>query len=91
MRIDKYLKVSKLIKRRAVAKELLSRQLFTVNGKIVKPSYEIKIGDVITLRLGQKMIEVEVMNIFPFTKGAQNKEMYKILKEKKIDVETQDK
>ena len=61
MRIDKYLKLSRLIKRRTVAKELLDRGIFTVNGKIAKPSSEIEENDIIVLPLGRHKLTVKVL------------------------------
>ena len=61
MRLDKFLKVSRLIKRREVAKEVIKRGDVLINQKSVKPSSEVKIGDIITLTLGQKIIEVKVV------------------------------
>jgi len=63
MRLDKYLKVSRLIKRRTVANEACGTDRVTVNGRAVKASYDVKIGDVIELRFGQRVLKVEVMSI----------------------------
>ena len=60
MRLDKYLKVSRLIKRRTVANEACDNGLVTVNGK---PSYEVKEGDQITLRFGVRTVTVEVLSV----------------------------
>lgn len=62
MRLDKFLKVSRLIKRRSVAKELASRDIFLVNDKPCKPSKEIKEGDKIDLLLGRHHLVVEVLS-----------------------------
>jgi len=61
MRIDKYLKVSRLIKRRTVANEACDSQRVSVNGRIVKASYEVKLGDIIEIHFGQRTLKVEVM------------------------------
>jgi ribosomal 50S subunit-recycling heat shock protein len=63
MRLDKYLKVSRLIKRRTVAKEAAETSHIEVNHVTSKPSKEIKIGDVITLHLGKKVIEIQVTSL----------------------------
>jgi len=63
MRLDKYLKVSTLIKRRVVAKDLADASKIEANGKIVKPNYEVKVGDKITINLPTKTIKVEVTSI----------------------------
>ena len=63
MRLDKYLKVSRLIKRRTVANEACDNGLVTVNGKPARASYDVKVGDVITIRFGQKALSVEVLSV----------------------------
>ena len=63
MRIDKYLKVSRLIKRRAVANEACDQGRITVNGRVVKASYDVKEGDVMEIKLGERVIKVRVVNI----------------------------
>ncbi len=63
MRIDKYLKVSRLIKRRTVANEACDGERISVNGRQVKASYQVKLGDVIEIAYGQRTLKVEVTNI----------------------------
>ena len=63
MRLDKFLKVSRLIKRRTVANEACDNGLVTVNGKPARASYEVKEGDQITLRFGVRTVTVEVLSI----------------------------
>ncbi len=63
MRLDKYLKVSRLIKRRTVANEACDNERVAVNGKVARASYEVKIGDVIEISFGQKIVKVEVVTI----------------------------
>ena len=63
MRLDKFLKVSRLIKRRTVANEACDAQRVEVNGRVVKASYDVKEGDVISIRLGDKVIKAEVTDI----------------------------
>ena len=63
MRIDKYLKVSRLIKRRAVANEACDQGRITVNGRVVKASYDVKEGDVMEIKLGERVIKVRVVNV----------------------------
>lgn len=63
MRLDKYLKVSRLIKRRTVANEACDNERVTVNGRVARASYDVKVGDVITFRFGQKALSVEVLSV----------------------------
>ena len=63
MRLDKYLKVSRLIKRRTVANEACDNERGTVNGRVARASYDVKVGDVITIRFGQKALSVEVLSV----------------------------
>ena len=63
MRLDKYLKVSRLIKRRTVANEACDNERVTVNGRIARASYDVKVGDVIAIRFGQKTLCVEVLTV----------------------------
>lgn len=62
MRLDKYLKVSRLIKRRTVANEACDEEYILVNGKTAKAGYRVKIGDVIELKYGKKTLKVEVLS-----------------------------
>ena len=63
MRLDKYLKVSRLIKRRTVANEACDAERVSVNGRVARASYEVKVGDVIELRLGARTLKVEVLSL----------------------------
>ena len=63
MRLDKYLKVSRLIKRRTVANEACDNERVTVNGKVARASYEVKVGDVIAIRFGERTLTVEVLAV----------------------------
>ena len=77
MRLDKYLKVSRLIKRRTIANEACGAGRVFVNGKVVKASYDVKVGDVIEIGLGNKNVKVEVTMILDTTKKEDAKEMFK--------------
>lgn len=79
MRLDKYLKVSRLIKRRTVANEACDAGRVQVNGKVVKASYDVKIGDVIEIAFGNKSVKAEVTMIADSIKKEDAKEMYKYL------------
>ena len=63
MRLDKYLKVSRLVKRRTVANELCDAKHVEVNGKIARASYEVKVGDVIAIQMGQNLMKAEVLSV----------------------------
>ena len=63
MRLDKYLKVSRLIKRRTVANEACDNERVSVNGRVQRASYDVKVGDRISIRFGQKELTVEVVSV----------------------------
>lgn len=63
MRIDKFLKVTKIIKRRTVANEAADNGRVAVNGRIVKPSYEVKKGDIVEIKFGDKISKFEILDI----------------------------
>ena len=63
MRLDKWLKVSRLIKRRTVANEACDNERISVNGRVVKASYDVKVGDVIAIRFGARTLTVEVVSV----------------------------
>ena len=79
MRLDKYLKVSRLIKRRPLAKDICEAGGVEVNGRPAKPSTPVKPGDVLTLRLGKRLIRVEVLATPDNPKASQAKEIYRLL------------
>ena len=63
MRLDKYLKVSRLIKRRTVANDACDAERVTVNGRVQRASYDVKVGDVISIRFGAKTLTVEGLSV----------------------------
>ena len=79
MRIDKFLKVSRLIKRRTVANEACDAERVSANGRVVKASYDVKVGDVLESRFGQKTVKVEVLSLSESTKKADAVAMYREL------------
>ena len=85
MRLDKYLKVSRLIKRRTVAKEVADHEKIMVNDKISKPSTEIKVNDIISIKFGTKLITIKVLNTNEYTKKEDSNLMYEIIKEEKVE------
>ena len=77
MRLDKYLKVSRLIKRRTVANEACDGERVSVNGRQVKASYQVKVGDVIEIAFGQHTLKVEVLNVNETAKKDEAPAMYR--------------
>jgi len=81
MRLDKYLKVSRLIKRRTVAKDVATAERIEVNGRVAKPATMLKVGDEITLRFGNRILRVEVQILSErVSKGT---ELYRVLEDTK--------
>ena len=77
MRLDKFLKVSRLIKRRTVANEACDNGRISVNGRVVKASYDVKVGDQISLRFGQRTLTVEVVSVQETVKQADAVTLYR--------------
>ena len=78
MRIDKFLKVSRVIKRRTVANEAADNGRISVNGKVVKPSYEVRVGDIVEIKFGDKISKFEILQI-PKVAGKDLPELIKLL------------
>ena len=79
MRLDKYLKVSRLIKRRTVANEACDAGRVTVNGKVARASYDVKVGDEIAMTLGTREVRVEVVAVQETVAKNDASMLYKIL------------
>ena len=79
MRLDKYLKISRIIKRRTVANEACDAGRVTVNGKAAKAGYEVKVGDRIEIRFGENTTKVEVLAIKEQAKKEDAAEMFRVL------------
>ncbi len=79
MRIDKYLKVSRLIKRRTVANDACDAGRISVNGKPVKASYDVKVGDIIEIGFGTKNVKAEVTSLQESIRKEAASEMFKLL------------
>ena len=77
MRLDKYLKVSRLIKRRTVANEACDNGRISVNGRVVKASYDVKVGDRLEFALGARTLAVEVLQVAEAVKKDDASAMYK--------------
>ncbi|MBD7915191.1 RNA-binding S4 domain-containing protein [Clostridium sp. Sa3CUN1] len=79
MRLDKYLKVSRIIKRRTVAKEVCEGDRVSINGKVAKPSTTVKEGDIIEIQFANRSLKARIINIVEHVKKENAKEMYEIL------------
>ncbi len=79
MRLDKYLKVSRIIKRRTVANEACDAQHVTVNGRVVKASYDVKEGDILAVTFGQRTLTVRVLDVKEFTAKADAASLYEVI------------
>lgn len=79
MRIDKYLKIARIIKRRAIAKDACDQGKVSVNGKSVKAGYEVKIGDLIRIDFGTRSFEGEVLEIKEHVTKESARDMYRVI------------
>ncbi|MCR4716619.1 MAG: RNA-binding S4 domain-containing protein [Lachnospiraceae bacterium] len=79
MRLDKYLKVSRLIKRRTIANEACDAGRVTVNGNVVKASYSVKVGDIIEIQFGNRSVKVRVLSIAETVKKEEAKELFEYI------------
>lgn len=85
MRIDKFLKVSRIIRRRTLAKEVADNGRITVNGRIVKSSTKVEVDDIISIQFGNKIVEVKVLQLLDSTKKEDARNMFEIIKEEYIN------
>lgn len=88
MRIDKFLKVSRIIKRRTLAKEVTSDGRIQINGRVAKPGSVVAVGDILLIQFGQKHVTYEVLELQEHAKKEDVERMYKIVKEEKIEKTT---
>lgn len=79
MRLDKYLKVSRIIKRRTIANEACDAEHVSVNGRPAKASYEVKEGDIIEICFGQRTLKVKVLDVKEYTAKADASLLYEVL------------
>lgn len=84
MRIDKYLKVARVIKRRTIAKEVLDGGLILINGKVAKPSTEVKIGDEVILHLGERTLTIKISNVMMNSSKKDAGSMFEIINDEVI-------
>ena len=80
MRLDKFLKVSRIIKRRTVANEAADGGRISVNGRVVKPSYEVKVGDIVEIKFGDKISKFKIVEI-PTVQGKNMPQMVEELEQ----------
>lgn len=81
MRLDKYLKVSRIIKRRTVANDACDAEHVTVNGKRAKASYDVKVGDIVEITFGQRILKFKVVSVRDNVAKAEASDMYEIIEE----------
>jgi ribosomal 50S subunit-recycling heat shock protein len=89
MRLDKYLKVSRIIKRRTVAKEVADKGRIKLNGVLAKSSTDVKVDDVLRIQFGNKILEVKVLEMKDSTKKEDAEKMYEIISETRTSSQDQ--
>lgn len=82
MRLDKYLKVSRILKRRTVSKELAANQRVLINGKVAKPATEVRLGDIIEVTFGRRTLVVRVLDIKEVVRKNDANVLYEIIDER---------
>lgn len=81
MRLDKYLKVSRLIKRRTVANEACDAGRVFVNGKQARASYDVKVGDVLEITMGERVLKAEVLSVTEYARKEEAASLYRMIEE----------
>ncbi len=81
MRVDKYLKAARILKRRTVSRQLAENQRIEVNGRIVKPAKEVYVGDIITITFGRRQMKVRVLSTEEQRRKRETEDMYEIIEE----------
>lgn len=84
MRLDKYLKVSRIIKRRTIAKEVADNGRILVNGRVAKSSTMLSVDDILTIHFGNKVVTIKVLEILESTKKQDSSGMFEIIEEKRL-------
>ena len=87
MRIDKWLKVSRILKRRTISQELAKNERVEINGKAVKPSHDVKVGDEVAVRFGSRKLTVRVNSVEEVKKKQDAADMYEVLNEEYIETQ----
>ena len=90
MRVDKFLKISRILKRRTISKELALHQRIKINDRIVKPSHEVKIGDILEVQYGSRILGVRILSIQEKVKKETAMEMYEVVSEKRLSLDEED-
>ena len=85
MRLDKYLKVSRLIKRRTIAKEICDGGKVKINGRVAKAGSDVKVGDRLEIGFGQKQLSAEILEIKETVKADEAKNLYRLISGSEID------
>lgn len=85
MRLDKYLKVSRLIKRRTVAKDVCDGGKVKINGNVAKAGTNVKVGDMITIGFGERQVRAEILEVRENVRAEDAKNMYRLLEGTEID------
>lgn len=85
MRLDKFLKVSRIIKRRALAKEVAEAGRIQVNGRVAKPATELKVGDELRIDFGRRQVVARVLDLRAQARVAEARELYEIVSESYVD------
>lgn len=81
MRIDKFLKVSRIIKRRTVANDACDASHISVNGRVVKASYDVKEGDIVEITFGERKLKIKVLSVKDVVRKNDASELYEVLPE----------
>lgn len=90
MRIDKFLKVSRILKRRTVSKELALNQRIEINGRVVKPSHEVNAGDIVAVTFGNRRLEIRVLSTEEVKRKKDATDMYEVVSESRVEKPVQE-
>ncbi|MDY0410008.1 RNA-binding S4 domain-containing protein [Virgibacillus soli] len=90
MRLDKFLKISRLIKRRTLAKEVADQGRITINGNQAKASTNVVVGDELTIRFGQKFVTIKVTDLRENVRKDEAETLYSVMKEERIESDNED-
>ena len=90
MRLDKFLKVSRLIKRRTLAKEVADQGRIMINGQAAKASSTVKVEDELTIRFGQKVVTVKINELKETTNKEDDANLYTVVREERVEVKAED-